>query len=326
MKRLRRAWPAVVGALAAARTLVPYSTPDLGALDDVRGFYADPDIRVYNGTYWIFPTTSIEFADQTYFDAWSSPDLATWTKHARIVTVSDFAWARDSLWAPSSVYRNGQYYFYFSANGLRSLDDTAGLGVAVASRPEGPYRDALGHRLVDAVINDANPMDPDIFVDDDDQVYFYYGGTSLNVGLLNDDMTSFRTLPAEQGGGTFKNITPAASFTEGAEVFKRNGIYYLMWSENGYGDPTYQVAYGMAESPWGPFDRVGAVLQQDPRVAVATGHNSVLRVPGSSDDDAWYIVYHRRPLNETAANNRVLAMERMFFAADGTIVPVQTTP
>lgn len=318
--RLKWAWSVVVS-VAAAHIPRQSTAPDLGALD-IQGFYADPDIRLYDGTYWIFPTTSIDFSDQTFFDAFSSTDLATWTKHPNLITASDFTWARDNFWAPASVSRNGRYYFYFSANGLRTLEETAGLGVAVADSPGGPYQDALGKRLIDSVINNANPMDAEIFVDDDDQVYFYYGGTAVNVALLNDDMISFKTLPEEQGGGTFKNITPATTFVEGTDVFKRNGIYYMMWSENGYGDPTYQVAYGMSQSPFGPFDPQGVVLQQDSAVAVATGHNSVLNIPGT---DTWYIAYHRRPLTETAANSRVLAIDQMFFNENGTIKPIKMT-
>lgn len=320
MRYLKRAF-SLGASVTAARVLVQSITPDLGALS-IQGFYADPEIRLYDGTYWIFPTTSIDFVNQTFFDAFSSTDLATWTKHPNFITASNFTWARDNFWAPASVSRNGRYYFYFSANGLRTLEETAGLGVAVADSPQGPYQDALGERLIDSVINDANPMDPDIFVDDDDQVYFYYGGTAVNVALLADDMLSFQTLPAEQGGGTFKNVTPATTFVEGVEVFKRNGTYYMMWSENGYGDPTYQVAYGMSPSPFGPFAPQGVVLQQDAAVAVATGHNSVLNLPGT---DTWYVAYHRRPLTETAANSRVLAIDEMFFNEDGTIQPIQIT-
>lgn len=99
------------------------------------GFYADPEIRIYDNTFWIFPTTSIAFEDQTYLDAFSSPDLVTWTKHSNIFTAS--GWARDNFWAPT-LWRgqDGKYYFYFSANGLRSQHDDAGLGVLVADRPE----------------------------------------------------------------------------------------------------------------------------------------------------------------------------------------------
>lgn len=305
---------ASVISLAAAQATFDYATAPAGnpVFD---GFYADPEIRIYNNTFWVFPTVSIAFEDQKWFDAFSSPDLVHWTKHPEILRAGeDVSWARDNMWAPTSLEQNGKYWFYFSANGLRTLNDRAGLGVAVADSPGGPYVDALdGQRLISELENNANPMDPDIFVDDDGQTYFYYGGTAVNVALLNTtDMVSFLT--------PFKDVTPAPTFVEATKVFKRNGIYYMMWSENGYGDPTYQAAYATANSPLGPFTPRGVVLQQDPAVAVATGHNSVLNIPGT---DVWYIVYHRRPLNEQDANSRTVALDRMYFNADGTIQPIR---
>lgn len=169
-------------------------------------------------------------------------------------------------------------------------------------------------------------MDPDVFTDDDGKKYLYFGGTRGNVGLLNDDMIIFRPInTSESAEGTdaqyFKSITPRPSnFEEGMKVFKRNGTYYIMWSENGYGDATYQVAYGTSDSPLGPFSPRGVILKQDPVIAVATGHNSVLNIPGT---DIWYIVYHRRPLHESNGDRRVVAMDRMYFGADGGIEPVE---
>lgn len=89
----------------------------------------------------------------------------------------------------------------------------------------------------------------------------------------------------------------------------------MMWSENGYGDPTYQVSYGISDSPLGPFDVRGVILQQEPTVGVATGHSSVLNMPGTDD---WYIVYHRRAPEEKNPNKRVLAYNLMYFHNDGT--------
>lgn len=185
--------------------------------------------------------------------------------------------------------------------------------------PKGPYEDALGHRLVSDLINGGNPMDPAILQDTDGTLYFYFGGTTTNVALLDPSMVAFRPFPDNT---TFKDITPSPTYVEGVQVFRRRGIYYMMWSENGYGDPTYQVAYGMSRSPLGPFDRVAAVLQQRPGLAVATGHNSVLNVPGT---DEWWVVYHRRPANETDANSRVIAIDRLLFDEDGTIQQVVVT-
>jgi hypothetical protein len=39
--------------------------------------------------------------------------------------------------------------------------------------------------------------------------------------------------------------------------------------------------------------------------------------------DLWYIVYHRRPLGETAANNRATCIEPLFFDDKGLILPVK---
>ena len=102
----------------------------------------------------------------------------------------------------------------------------------------------------------------------------------------------------------------------------RKGKYYFMWSEGGWGGPDYSVAYAMADSPMGPFKRIGKILQQDMQVATGAGHHSVLHIPGTDD---YYIVYHRRPLSETDANHRVTCIDKMEFDGDGLIKPVKIT-
>lgn len=94
-----------------------------------------------------------------------------------------------------------------------------------------------------------------------------------------------------------------------------------MWSEGGWGGPDYRVAYAIADSPFGPFERVGKILQQDPALATGAGHHSVIHTPG----DQWYMVYHRRPLSETDGNSRVTCIDRMTFDEDGMIKPVVIT-
>ena len=42
-------------------------------------------------------------------------------------------------------------------------------------------------------------------------------------------------------------------------------------------------------------------------------------------DDEWYIVYHRRPLTETAANSRQTCIDRLYFDENGYIKPVRIT-
>jgi len=292
-----------------------YATAEAGN-PFVDGWYADPDAAVYDDTYWMFPTSSRPYDQQTYLDAFSSPDLVNWTKHPNVLTTANVSWAHRAVWAPAPIQRNGKYYLYFAANDIQSNSELGGIGVAVASRPEGPYVDAIGKPLIGQYVNGAQPIDQDVFVDDDGQAYMYYGGHGhANVVKLNSDMTS---LGRFADGSTYKEITPA-NYVEGPQMFKRNGVYYLMWSEGGWTGPDYSVSYAMSTSPTGPFNKVAKILTQDAAVATGSGHNGVINVPGT---DIWYIVYHRRPLSETDANHRQLSYDRMSFNGDGTIRPV----
>lgn len=283
------------------------------------GWYADPEGRIFEGKYWIYPTYSAPYEEQTWFDAFSSDDLVHWTKHERILEMGNISWAWRALWAPSPIEREGKYYYYFAANDIQSDDEPGGIGVAVADRPEGPYRDALDKPLIDKFVNGAQPIDPHVFLDDDGSAYLYYGGWGrCNVVRLNDDMVSIGSF---EDGETFKEVTPEL-FVEGPCMIKRGGRYYFMWAEGGWGQPDYSVAYAIADSPVGPFKRVGKILQQDAAVATSAGHHGVLQVPGT---DEWYIVYHRRPLTETDRNHRVVCIDRMTFADSGEIEPVVMT-
>jgi hypothetical protein len=300
------------GAYAAKRSeAAPARTPDYSTAEAgnpfVDGWYADPGTAVYDHTYWVFPTSSRPDYEQNHLDAFSSPDLIHWTKHPSVLTTASVSWAHRAVRAPAPIERNGRYFLYFAANDIKSNAETGGIGVAVADRPEGPYVDAIGRPLIGQFENGAQPVDQDVFIDADGQAYMYYGGRGhANVVKLNADMIS---LGQFDDGSTYKEITPS-DYTEGAQMFKRNGKYYLMWSEG---------SYAMSDSPTGPFHKVGKVLQQDPAVATGSGHNGVVNVPGT---DIWYIVYHRRPLGETDADHRELSYDRMSFAADGTIQSV----
>ena len=284
----------------------------------VPGWYADPEARIFENKYWIFPTYSAPYNEQTFFDAFSSPDLITWTRHARILDVEHITWARRAVWAPSIIQHDGWYYIFFGANDIQNDQQLGGIGVARAKHPAGPFEDHLGRPLVDAFHNGAQPIDPFVFRDDDGAHYLIYGGWKhCNVAKLNADFTGF--VPFADGT-TFKEITPAG-YVEGSWMFKKDGKYYFMWSEGGWTGPNYAVAYAIGASPFGPFARAGKILQQDPNVATGAGHHSVLHAPSGK----WYIVYHRRPLGETDRNHRVVCIDEMRFGATGAILPVVIT-
>jgi beta-xylosidase len=280
------------------------------------GWYADPEVVIFDRHYWIYPTYSAPYDQQVFLDAFSSPDLVHWTKHSRILDTNQVTWARRAMWVPAALERNGKYYLFFSANDVHQ-GEVGGIGVAVADRPEGPFKDLLGKPLINQIVNGAQPIDQFAFKDQDGQDYLIYGGWShCNIARLKPDFTGLLPFP---DGSTLKEITPE-HYVEGPFMFRREDKYYFMWSEGGWTGPNYSVAYAIGNSPLGPFKRIGKVLQQDPAIATGAGHHSVLHVPGA---DRWFIVYHRRPLGDTNANHRVTCIDEMAFDEQGFIKPVR---
>ena len=294
------------------------------------GWYADPEVAVLDGQYWIFPTFSAPYEEQVFLDAFSSSDLVSWTKHERVLDTSIVSWADKAMWAPCVVERDGAYYLFFSANDLQRpggplWDENdpsrhlGGIGVAVAAAPGGPYRDHLGRPLIEDFFHDAQPIDQFVFEDVDGTTYLFYGGWGhCNVGVLNGSFTGFI---AGEEGEIFREVTPEG-YVEGPVLFRRQGKYYFLWSEGGWGNSSYRVAYAVSDHATGPFARVGTILESDESVATGAGHNSVLQVPGT---DEWYIVYHRRPIPNLGRDHRVTCIDRLSFSEDGTILPVAMT-
>ncbi len=283
------------------------------------GWYADPEGIIFDNEYWIYPTYSAPFDSQVFFDAFSSPDLVHWTKHERILDTARVKWARRAMWAPSVIEKDNRYFFFFGANDIQSGKETGGIGIAVADDPRGPFIDYLGKPLIDKFHNGAQPIDQFAFKDKNGDYYLIYGGwRHCNIAKLNDDFTGF--VPFEDGN-IFREITPE-NYVEGPFMFVRNDKYYFMWSEGGWTGPDYSVAYAIGDSPFGPFERIGKILQQDMTIGRGAGHHSVIHVPES---DRWFIVYHRRPLDETDANSRVTCIDEMYFNDDGTIREVKLT-
>ena len=156
------------------------------------GWYADPEARVFEGAYWIYPTSSAPYDQQVFMDAFSSPDLVTWTKHERVLDIKDIPWARRALWAPSIVEKDGWYYLFFGANDIQNDQQAGGIGVARSRRPDGPFTDYLGKPLIDRFHNGAQPIDQFVFRDRDGSHYIVYGGwRHCNIAKLNADFTAF---------------------------------------------------------------------------------------------------------------------------------------
>ncbi|MBN2063859.1 MAG: family 43 glycosylhydrolase [Sedimentisphaerales bacterium] len=276
------------------------------------GYHADPHIAVFGDTYYIYPTTDgNEGWNTSSFSCMSSKDLIHWQNHGVILQLGkDITWTDKNAWAPAIATANGKYYFYFSA--------FSNIGVVVSDSPYGPFTDPLGKPLVARGSYNCQVIDPMVFVDDDGSAYLYFGQGNCNVAKLNPDMVSFDS-------ATVKTITPVdgsgkKSYNEGAFMLKRQGKYYLMWSEFDTRDPRYSVCYAVADSPVGPFVKAAnnPVLKAKGLV-LGAGHHSVVQTPGT---DNWYIAYHRFAIPNGTGYKRETCISLMYFNEDGSIKPV----
>ncbi|ETZ24796.1 family 43 glycosylhydrolase [Pedobacter sp. V48] len=293
----------------------------------LNGYYADPEILYSNKTrkYYLYPTSD-GFTDWsgTYFKTFSSPDLVNWKDEGVILDLpKDVSWAKKNAWAPTisekKINNSYKYYYYFTAGQK--------IGVAVGDNPSGPFEDS-GKALISGKpqgIKGGQEIDPDVFTDPKSgKSYLYWGNGYMAVALLNNDMVSIDS-------SSVKVITPDSTFREGTEVFYRNGKYYFLWSQNDTRDADYGVRYGISDTPTGKISlpKNNLILSKDVTQAIyATGHNSVIQVPGK---DEWYIVYHRftRPtglnMGQSAGYNREVCIDKLEFDAEGNIKVVQPT-
>lgn len=291
-------------------------------------FHADPEILRDSTRYYIYSTTdAFPQWGGYFFTCYSSENLKDWKYEGVPLDVRrDTRWAKGNAWAPAIEKKNGKYYLYYSADDGKAKS----IGVAVADSPTGPFTDhghpIVGHRPKG--VEKGQQIDVDVFTDDDGQSYLFWGNQYLAVARLNADMTSIDTTSVKvitPQGGTLDDY----AFREGTYVFKRNGVYYFLWSVDDTGSSNYHVAYGTAPSPMGHITvaKQPIVISQRPVDGIyGTGHNSVVNDPTSG---RWYIVYHR--INENylkmePGQHREVCIDEMHFAPDGTIIEVVPKP
>jgi beta-xylosidase len=233
----------------------------------------------------------------------------TWNDEGVILDLGpDVSWADARAWAPAIAERDGRYYFYFCAE--------ATIGVAVADSPTGPFTDS-GARLIEANPDGGGQaIDPATFQDTDGQWYLYWGNGSPWVVPLGDDMVTYDAAQA-------RALSGLTDFREGLFMVKRGDVYHLTYSIDDTRSEDYRVGYATGDNPYGPFTYRGVILEKDPALGIlATGHNSVIQVPGT---DEWYIVYHRFAIPDGDGTHRETTIDRLTFSADGFMEKVKPT-
>ncbi len=288
-------------------------------------FTADPSARVFGDRLYIY--TSHDESNATYFDMFdwrlfSTSDLAGWQDHGAVFKLADFTWAKQYAWAPDAIEAGGKYYLFLPV-------DRTKIGVAVGDAPTGPFHDAIGGPLIDQASMPEvgrEPIDPALLRDDDGSVWMYFGCRNLKAVQLDASLTKVsgpvRDVQLLDPKGNPVKVAPAdtqpelpMSYGEAPFLFKRSGVYYLVYS-NGWA-PGSSLVYATGSSPTGPFTYAGEAMKH---VNSVTQHGSVVAF-----HDKWYVVYHTSDLSHGNTFRRNVCVDELTFDSAGKIIPVGAT-
>ncbi|MBR2086985.1 MAG: family 43 glycosylhydrolase [Oscillospiraceae bacterium] len=191
-------------------------------------YTADGAPMVWNDTFYMY--TGHDEGNSGFFSmnewrCYSTTDMKNWTDLGSPLAYTDFSWAKGEAWAAQCIERNGKFYYYVT---VTAKSGGRAIGVAVADKPEGPFKDAIGKPLI-GPMDGMKCIDPTVFLDDDGQAYLYFGNGELRYVQLNDDLISCKGEPVLVNT---KNGTFGAAFDEAPYLYKHNGLYYMIYASD----------------------------------------------------------------------------------------------
>ena len=294
-------------------------------------FSADPTARVFNGRIYLFPSHDIsplsayDFPRKDWFcmndyHVFSSDNLTDWTDHGVILDQKNVPWGNPtaySMWAPDCVQgKDGKYYFYFPNASKQGRG--FGIGVAIADKPEGPYKP------LEKSIEGVNGIDPCVLQASDGNNYLFWGAGNCAklkdnmIELADDNPTDTIKFGPRQfvmkGVNCLKGLPSRQA--EGPFAFEYNGNYYLTYP---YVVKNREaLGYAMSKNPMGPYEYKGLIMEE--RDDCWTNHHSIVNYQGQ-----WYLFYHYNQYSPNFDKNRSVCVDKLEFNEDGTIKPVKAT-
>jgi len=279
----------------------------------VPGYFADPTLKKFGDTYYLYSSTDGIGACEGWTQVWVSKDLVNWVNYR-------MNWNPNTMnWAPDCMEKDGKYYLFYNYPCMTYA--------AEGDSPVGPWRAYEEAPLIpDKFVPPVITLDFQSFRDDDDSIYGYFttwaGIQDAGVGWVkfNDDMKTF----ADKGRIPYHQLE---GVMEAPYMLKRNGKYYMMYSNASCHDETYNVRYSINDA--GPTAATGwvygennPILSSDlDRMIHGPGHHSVLQ-----EDDEYFMIYHRHDIWVSAGGlTRQACIDRMRFTEDDQIEKVYPT-
>jgi arabinoxylan arabinofuranohydrolase len=275
-------------------------------------YTADPSAHVWaDGRLYVYashdidPPRGCDLMDQ--YHVFSTDDMVHWKDHGEILRASQVSWGRPEggfMWAPDCAYKDGTYFLYFPHPSGTEWNKTWKIGVATSKQP------ASGFTVQGYIQGLESMIDPCVFVDDDGQAYFYYGGGgTCKGGKLKGNMTQIE--------GEMQKMEGLVDFHEASWVHKRDGVYYLSYSDNHDSAGQHnRMCYAVGKTPLGPWTYKGIYIQPTDSY---TDHGSIVEYKGQ-----WYAFYHNSSISHFDWL-RSICVDKLFYNPDGTIRMVNQT-
>ncbi|TGE08628.1 family 43 glycosylhydrolase [Hymenobacter fodinae] len=271
--------------------LLGWPSEKVYALQGFTGVH-DPSTIVKEGNkYWIFAT------GRGIYSMYST-DLVNWTPGPRPVFANNASpsWITTKVpgftgdfWAPECIFMNGKYYLYYSCSTFGSKVSAIGLATNVTLDPSSPnYKwEDQGEVVSTNAGSDVNAIDPAVFRDSNNDVWFTYGSFFGGIRITQLNGTTGKPL----GNTTYAiaNENPEAAY------LTKNGSYYYLFINRGACcngvNSTYYIIVGRSTSPTGPFlDQNGVSLNNGGGTLVLNvsgryvgpGHTGILEEGGVS--------------------------------------------
>jgi len=292
---------------------------------------------------------SNEYFRMPQWHIYSTTDMKTFQYEDVLLKANDFSFGREnSAWAAQAIKGlDGLYYFYGTVL-LRTTYEQV-ICVATAPSPTGPWTPVQTPLIRSQwVLQDTGStsenIDPTVFIDDDGAAYVSWSQVTPRIARLKDNMTEIERPIKKLFPDDWKSDD---RYEEGPFLYKRNGIYYMIYASmkvnaNG-GAIAETISYSMAKpdgsgKTLGSLWETGEYLPWTPGVTITghapegangqgnsyTIHPAILEFKGQG-----YLFYHNETLTGVVQPDgsvwnggdarRSLAVDYLYFNEDGTI-------
>ena len=268
------------------------------------GFFPDPSICRVGNDYYIANSTFEWFPGVPIHH---SRDLVNWRLIGHALTRQsqlDLRGIADSagVWAPSLSYADGQFWLIYTnirTCGMGRPFKDVGIYLTTAKEIGGPWSDPV-------VLNSIG-FDPSLFHDDDGRKWLvnmewdFRKGRHRFAGIV---VQEYDPQLQKLVGPMTKILEKTGILTEGPNLYKHDGWYYLMLAEGGTGW-NHGISMARSRNILGPYEL-------DPQPSLLTsrddatltlqkaGHGELVETSAGE----WYLAHlAARPLKTSAARN-----------------------